>query len=107
MKIGMKNPSIFNTNYHLKIVYLVIDELSYVDVKVRFSEKRQTVHPLWTAVAAVLALVVPMYTAKRPRSGSKTDLDKDLKEACKVSKVPFRFDQEEPSAKRFLPNTPA
>ena len=35
MKIGMKNPSIFNTNYHLKIVYLVIDELSYVDVKVR------------------------------------------------------------------------
>ena len=25
-------------------------------------------------------LVVPMYTAKRPRSGSKTDLNKDLKE---------------------------
>ena len=47
-----------------------------------------------------------VHTAKRPRSGSKTDLNKDLKEACKVSKVPFRSDQEEPSAKRFLPNTP-
>ena len=47
-----------------------------------------------------------MYTAKRPRSGSKTDLNKDLKEACKASKVPFRSDPEEPSAKRFLPDTP-
>ena len=51
-------------------------------------------------------LVVPMYTAKRPRSGSKSDLNKDLTEACKASKVSFRSDPEEPSAKRFLPNTP-
>ena len=53
-----------------------------------------------------LSLVVFMYTAKRPRSGSKSDLNKDLTEACKASKVSFRSDPEEPSAKRFLPNTP-
>eukprot|EP00964_Phaeocystis_antarctica_P148353 scaffold115180_cov121-Phaeocystis_antarctica.AAC.2 len=47
-----------------------------------------------------------MYTAKRPRSKSKADLSKDLKEACSATKKAQRTGHDEPSAKRFVP-TPA
>ena len=59
-----------------------------------------------TAVGAVSRLLVTMYTAKRPRSKSKADLSKDLKEACSATKTAQRTGHEEPSAKRFVP-TPA
>ena len=48
-----------------------------------------------------------MYTAKRPRSVAKGDLNKDLKEACSATKAALRTGHEEPSAKRFMPNPSA
>ena len=48
-----------------------------------------------------------MYTAKRPRSVAKNDLNQDLKEACSATKAALRTGHEEPSAKRFMPNPSA
>jgi len=48
-----------------------------------------------------------MYTAKRPRSKSKADLSKDLKEACSATKTAQRTGHKEPSAKRFVPTPSA
>ena len=48
-----------------------------------------------------------MYTAKRPRSVAKSDLNKDLKDACSATKVALQTGHEEPIAKRFTPNPTA
>ena len=48
-----------------------------------------------------------MYTAKRPRSVPKRDLNNDLKGACSATKAAQRIGHEEPSAKRFIPNPSA
>jgi len=70
------------------------------------SDKKQTIRR-GTAVGAVSRLLVTMYTAKRPRSKSKADLSKDLKEACSATKTAQRTGHEEPSAKRFVPTPSA
>ena len=48
-----------------------------------------------------------MHNAKRSGSVAKSNLNNDLKKACSASKAAMLTGLEEPSAKRFMPSSPA
>ena len=48
-----------------------------------------------------------MHKAKRSGSVAKSNLNNDLKKACSASKAAMLTGLEEPSAKRFMPSSPA
>ena len=68
------------------------------------TEKKQTTG---TAVPAVSVLLGSMHNAKRSGSVAKSNLNNDLKKACSASKAAMLTGLEEPSAKRFMPSSPA
>ena len=48
-----------------------------------------------------------MHKAKRSGSVAKSNLNNDLKKACSASKAAVKTGREEPTAKRFMPSSPA
>merc|ERR1712086_854138 len=69
-------------------------------------KKQQTIRS-GTAAPAVSVLHGSMHKAKRSGSVAKSNLNNDLKKACSASKAVMKTGLEEPSAKRFMPSSPA
>ena len=76
-------------------------------IQVRFTEKQQQNIRSGTAVPAVSVLLGSMHKAKRSGSVAKSNLNNDLKKACSASKAAVKTGREEPTAKRFMPSSPA
>ena len=60
-----------------------------------------------TAVLAVPGLLGSMHQAKRRCSVAKSDLNNEIKKSCAASKAATPTGQEEQTAKRFMPSSPA